>query len=173
MFYCHVSLLRRYFELIVATSNSSWCRDYKLQCVAVCCSVLQCVAVCCSVLQCVTVCCSVPFSFQITTPCVYLRVHTLCEGERARRARALAFARKRVVCVWHIRASPACNTIISTRDTTHCITLQPTVRHCYTLWYTTTCCDTLQHTVTHCNTLWHTVTHCNVFSRIATHCDTL
>ena len=32
---------------------------FKLQCVAVCCSVLQCVAVCCSVLQCVAVYCSV------------------------------------------------------------------------------------------------------------------
>ena len=40
----------------------------RLQCVAVCCSVLQCVAVCCSVLQCVAVCCSV-------LQCVYLSKH--------------------------------------------------------------------------------------------------
>ena len=33
--------------------------SHKLQCVAVCCSVLQCVAVCCSVLQCVAMCCNV------------------------------------------------------------------------------------------------------------------
>jgi len=45
---------------------SCWDASYKLQRVAVycsvlkaCCSVLQCVAVCCSVLQCVAVCCSV------------------------------------------------------------------------------------------------------------------
>jgi len=30
----------------------------RVNCVAVCCSVLQCVAVCCSVFQCVAVCCS-------------------------------------------------------------------------------------------------------------------
>ena len=29
--------------------------DARVQCVAVCCSVLQCIAVCCSVLQCVAV----------------------------------------------------------------------------------------------------------------------
>ena len=40
-------------------SSSSLKGSWRLQCVAVCCSVLQFVALCCSVLQCVVVCCSV------------------------------------------------------------------------------------------------------------------
>ena len=44
-----------------------------LQCVAVCCSVLQCVAVCCSVLQCVAVCCSVLQSVYSVLQCVAVR----------------------------------------------------------------------------------------------------
>ena len=43
--------------LLSESSRILW--QVRLECVAVCCSVLQCVAVCCSVLQCVAVCCSV------------------------------------------------------------------------------------------------------------------
>jgi len=42
-----------------STFNRAHLKNDRLQCVAVCCSVLQCVAVCCSVLQCAAVCCSV------------------------------------------------------------------------------------------------------------------
>jgi len=52
--------IMRYTEVDWRISHISWYFSYiRLQCVAVCCSVLQCVAVCCSVLQCVAVCCSV------------------------------------------------------------------------------------------------------------------
>jgi len=42
------------FSLACAGDDERW----RMQCVAVCCSVVQCVALCCSVLQCVAACCS-------------------------------------------------------------------------------------------------------------------
>jgi len=52
------------------------CIHMKLQCVAVCCSVLQCVAVCCSVLQCVAYAYSLLFVFRCVCDMTHMCVYT-------------------------------------------------------------------------------------------------